>query len=99
MSVAYVTEFTELTLEGKGNVVPAPKHPATHQAPITYSASAASAAFGDNTRLIRIVSPVACHYKVSGSPVASVNTAYLPADFVEYIGVTGGDKIAFIDAA
>ena len=99
MSTAYITELSELGLEAKGNLAPAPKHPAKTVQALTFTTSTASAAFNGATQMVRIVSPTACHYKVGGSPTASTSSTYLPADYVEYLMVTPGDKIAFVDAA
>lgn len=61
--------------------------------------AAASTAFGTQTYKIRICANSACHYTVAASPVAIVTDAFLPANWVETITVTPGQKISAIQAA
>lgn len=63
------------------------------------AASAASAAFGANTREIRVVSTTNCHINIAEAPTAaatSSNGIYLPAGVVEYFHVSPGQKVAVI---
>lgn len=58
--------------------------------------------FGAQTYQIKIVSNSACHYHVyetGGTAAATVADPYLPANWVEYITVTPGQKISAIKAA
>jgi len=71
----------------------------------TVSVSGTSArvttAFLDKTRVVRIVCTEPSHYQVgpsAGNPAADTGDTYLPAETIEYVGVNGGDKIAFIEA-
>ena len=64
----------------------------------TTSTSVASSAFGAQTFQIRIASTVACNYKVDQAPTAATTDALLPANWVEYVSVTPGQKIAFVTA-
>lgn len=57
--------------------------------------------FGSETWQIRIVSSTACNYHIydTGSPTASNTTdPYLPANWVEYVTVTPGQKISALKA-
>lgn len=65
----------------------------------TGTAAASATAFGAQTRVIRIVANSACHYAISGAPVAVVTDAFLPANWVEYVTVNPGEKISAIKAA
>src|SRR3954451_10877115 len=65
----------------------------------TTSTAVASAAFGSQTRQIRIAAPSACSFKVDQSPTAATTDALLPANWVEYITVTPGQKISFFSAS
>lgn len=69
-----------------------------NQAAITVSGtSAPSAAFGTETYAIRIASSTACYYNVGdGTPVATTATAWFPANWIEYILVNPGQKVAFL---
>jgi hypothetical protein len=67
---------------------------------ITGAASAASAAFGSQTRQIRVSATAACRILVGdGTPTAGATDAYLPANVVEYLDVTPGQRIAAIQEA
>jgi hypothetical protein len=57
-------------------------------------------AFGAETYQIRISANSACHYIIgNGTLAATVSEAFLPANVIEYVTVTPGQKIAFIKAA
>ena len=60
------------------------------------SSSSASAAFTDGTEYIRVVSTIACHIQVAVSPTAAATTSLLPANEVETIKVSAGEKIAVL---
>lgn len=63
------------------------------------STSAQSAAFGNNTHDIRLVSTTDCHINIGNNPTAAAtdNNGYLlPAGVVEYFHVTPGQKVAVI---
>ena len=65
----------------------------------TGTAAASATAFGSSTFQARICANSACHYVVGGTPVAVVTDAFLPANTVEYIKVSPGEKISAIRAA
>lgn len=72
----------------------------TQKVSYTSSSAATSNAFGSQIYIIRIVAKTDAFYVLGGSPTATTSDVYLPADTVEYISVTPGQKIAFIrDAA
>lgn len=60
------------------------------------STSSASSAFTAGTEYIRVVSTIACHIHVAGSPTATTSTSLLPANEVETIKVSPGEKIAVL---
>jgi hypothetical protein len=69
----------------------------TAQEVTTGAASAASSAFGSQTFAIRVSCTVACRIIVGdGTPTALATSAYLPANVIEYIRVSPGQKIAAI---
>ena len=63
------------------------------------ASSAASAAFGATTTCIRIITPVACFYKLGAAPTAAGTDHYIPAGIAYDVSVVGGEKIAFLDVA
>lgn len=61
--------------------------------------AAASAAFASGINHIRIVATTAAYYKIAGTPVATSNDTYLPANVIEIIRVNPGQKISFIQVS
>lgn len=63
-------------------------------------ASASTAAFGSQTYQIRVCSTAAVNYRVGDGTVTAVATdTLLPANVVEYVTVTPGQKLAAIGTA
>ncbi len=57
-------------------------------------------AFGDQTRKVRLVANSACHYKIGdGAQTAAVTDPFLPANWIEAVTVTPGQRISAIKAA
>lgn len=71
----------------------------TQTVTISGTSAAVSNAFGSSTHTIRIVSTTNCHYTLAGTPTATTSHPYLPAGAIEYIDVSPGEKIAFIQNA
>ena len=61
--------------------------------------STASTAFGAFTTQVRIVSSAAVQYRLDAAPTAVTTDTYLPANWVEVITVSPGQKIAVIGTA
>jgi len=68
---------------------------------VAYDSSvAATNAFGTETYQVRLVSNSGCCYQVGdGAQTATTASPYLPANVVEYVIVTPGQRIAAIKAA
>lgn len=96
MAKLHITEYGGL-VQTSGGVAPHPKEPALASQAVTYTASTASAAFGTNTKLVRIISDATAFLKFGAAPTATANDARLPADVVEYFGVNPDDKVAAYD--
>tara|TARA_R110000868_G_scaffold123837_2_gene327653 strand:+ start:3747 stop:4061 length:315 start_codon:yes stop_codon:yes gene_type:complete len=79
--------------------LPVVAEPGTDQTALTFSTTAASAAFGAATSYIIVVSSVDCHYVVATAPTATTAALKIPANTPWAIGVTAGHKIAAIAAA
>ena len=62
------------------------------------SSVATSNAFSENSRIVRVVSTVACHLEFGTSPTAATTDLLLPANHVEYfkIEANGTTKLAAI---
>jgi len=81
-----------------------PKHHASRVGitqTIAYDSSAAATnAFGVETYQLRLVANSACCYRIGdGAQTATVADNFLPANAIEYVIVTPGQRIAAIKAA
>lgn len=87
----YVTEFSDASQP----VARTP--PVVDQAAITVSVtSAQSAAFGGDTKIVRISCDTTVSAAFGASPTATVNNMRLPANVPEYFYIIAGQKVAFI---
>lgn len=68
---------------------------------IAYDSSVAiSNAFGSETYQIRLSADSACHYKIGdGAQTATAADIFLPANVIEYVIVSPGQRISAIKAA
>lgn len=104
MAVVIVREYSDVASTFGGGA-PAPAEPAqTDQVITTSASSAATAAFGANTRLVGVSTPAAgaVAMQVGASPgvttAAVANaSARLPANAVLYFGVRPGFIMSFVD--
>lgn len=97
MAVLYVTEFDAPFIDlSKGMpMVFGPKLAVNNVA--IGAGSVASAAFGANTKIIRVHTDAICSIAVGGAaPVATASDARMAANQTEYFYVKAGDKIAVI---
>lgn len=95
MSKAYVTELTALSTRMTGAQIA--QMPPVAEQTVTFTTTTQSNAFNSATRFIRVTSPAICSIAIGSNPTATTSTMRMPADTVEYFGVTAGDKIAFVD--
>lgn len=83
-----------------GNAIQALAMPDTIQNVSYTDTAAASSAFGTNVTIIRLCATSACYYLIGSDPTATTsNGSYLPADTIEYIRVTEGQKISAIQSS
>ena len=90
--------MSKLTRDDTGKVCTFGEHGASQVISVTTS-SQQSAAFGAQTTIVRIAnaSTSHLHFAVGANPTASNSTSVqLPINKIEYIEVSGGDKIAVI---
>lgn len=68
---------------------------------IAYDGSVGAAnAFGPETYQLRLVASSGCSYRIGdGAQTATVSDPYLPANVVEYVTVSPGQRIAALKAA
>ena len=68
----------------------------THQVLTSASTTSASSAFANGSEYIRVVSTIACHIDIGVSPTATTSTQLLPANEIETIKISAGEKIAVL---
>jgi hypothetical protein len=92
MATLYITEFTGVAFPGvEGNSFQAPLEPGTDQAPLAIGASPQqSAAFGPNTRVVRVNCDSVCSILFGTNPTAATSNRRLAANQTEYFGVNPG---------
>lgn len=86
--------------EGRAQPIPA-EMTAEQKVAIDDTTSAASSAFRADTQFIRVAnqaSATGTNFQIAAAPTASNSTRWLPDNAVEFIKVTGGDKIAVLEA-
>jgi hypothetical protein len=102
MSTLYITEYVGMAEVGRfapaSGVAHFGQEPGTDQAPITIGAThAESAAFGTNTKLIRVHTDVVCSILISAAgTAATTSNKRLAANQTEYFGVSAGQKLSVI---
>ncbi len=101
MSSLWITEYARFAKDaGGGFAMNVGLEPGTDQTPVAIGGvSAASAAFGASTRLVRLHSDVNCRVAFGTSPTASANSKRLVAGATEYFGVRPGDAVAVISGS
>ena len=78
------------------NIAPTTFKPSTTQTVAAGSTSAASSAFGSETREVRIVTTVDAYVEFGSSPTASSSSLIVPAFTVEYFRVAPASKVAVL---
>lgn len=98
MATLYVSEYSGAGFERVPGHLPVAAEPAmVDQTVAIAGVSAASAAFGASTRVIRVHTDAICSILVgTGAPIALTTSKRLPANWTEYFSVQPGDKIAVI---
>ena len=76
--------------------------PIVEQTHITTSASSQqSAAFGTQTQVLRLgvassTATSGVHYSIGASPTATADSPLIPSDWIEYVRVYPGEKVAVL---
>lgn len=82
--------------EGRG--IPA-IFPGASQRVAIGATSVQSASIGDTTGIVRLSASTDCFVAFGTNPVATVNSLYLPAGMVEYLGINPGEKVAVLQVS
>lgn len=97
MAKLSIAEYGGL-VQTHGGVAPYPNEPPLATQAITYTTAESSAAFGANTKLVRLISD-GLAFLTFGDPAgaATNNDQRLPADVIEFKGVEPGDTLSVYD--
>lgn len=97
MAKLYISEFNDVNVR-QGALTPiVPGVASVEQTPVTITGtSAQSAAFGAESRIVRLHTDVVCSVLFGSSPTATANSRRLAANQTEYFRVNPGDKVAVI---
>jgi len=95
---AYISEYKEMArIQASKDAIAAVQEPAVVvQTPVAIGAEADSAAFGADTRFIRIHVDAICSIKFGTAPAATTDDARMAANTTEYFGVVPGQKVSII---
>lgn len=99
MAVLYITEYADAAHGASTDSITATAEPANAEQTVAIAAgSAQSAAFKNNTRLVRLNADVACSVEFGTNPTATATTARLSAGIDRIVGVPMGAafKVAVI---
>jgi hypothetical protein len=102
MANAFIAEYANLVNDENGHSVPVPQEPPLAVQRVVYTTAAASAAFNDSTRFVRIIADAKAHFRFSvAGTAATALYPYLAADSAEFFGVPKGNayKVNFYDGS
>lgn len=93
----WITEFRELLLDGRGNLVPLPSEPSLTQV-VDFSAATLSRPFRRETSYVRLVSKDDCYVEFGNPPLAAgARSEFLPARGEAFRRVRPGQSISVSD--
>lgn len=87
MGILSVTEYERFGRDKYGKTRDTVVEPAVANNNVTFSTATASSVFNAKTRVVRLVSDVACYIIFGTSPTATTSHTYLPSHSVEYFNV------------
>ena len=102
MATLHITQYANLARDSRGNVMPIAEEPALASGTLTYSTSAASSAFGANTRYVYVQTDgTKAHVAFGTSPTATATSNLIVADDGRFFSVPAGQsfKIAAYDGS
>jgi len=99
MATLHVTEFIAMPLDANGNVLQIGKVPEHTTQVVTYTTTTQSAAFGPETRFIRVIASAAAHLEFGTNPTATATNLWIPASTPEFFAVVPGQEVAAYDGS
>lgn len=92
MAICDITEYEELAIDAKGQVIPIGLEPATANNPVAIGVATQSAIFNARTKFIRVGADAPCRVEIGIDPTAVDNVSKrIGAGGVEYFGVATRD--------
>ena len=98
MALLDITEFRDLPIDGLGRMILCGKWPALTQQQVSYTTTTQSAAFGADTRFIRMHTDTACRVAFGDNPTATSASMRMAAGQTEFAAVPPGSKLAVVTA-
>ena len=98
MATLTIVELSRLPIDERGTTVPvADLENVTAIQAVSFTTTAASAAFHKSTKYVRVYSDADCFIDYGTAPVATTGHIPMAADSPEYFGVASTKKIAAYD--
>lgn len=97
MATLYIDEFDHQGVPVAGSILPCMRVPPHVEQSVTFTTSAASAAFHERTKVIRVIADAKAHLSFGASPTATASNRYIAADSAEYFQIIPGQKVAAYD--
>ena len=99
MAVLHIQEYEYIAKTGTGETLSAGFEPAVASQALTFTTTAASAAFNTRTKFVRLVSSAAVYLEFATSPTSVVTDMLLPANTVGFFAVVPGQKVSAYDGS
>lgn len=97
MAVVDITQYASLAVDGSGRQISVGMEPCIANVQVAIGGSSVqSAAFNDNTRLVRVHTDAAIRIAFGANPTAASTSQRMAAGQTEYFGVRPGEKAAVI---
>lgn len=96
MADIFISEYNRLARDVDGNVIPVGKEPAIVEQTLLIGTETDSAAFNEQTMLVRIHAEGACCLLFGSAPTAAITKKRMAAGATEYFGVVPGQKVSVI---
>lgn len=99
MASLYISEYKGVAKGTKGIGAQAAQEPSLATQKVSFTTAAQSAAFNRETTFVRLIASANVWLAFGANPTATVASAFLPANTVEYFGVVAGQKVSAYDGA
>jgi len=99
MATLHIAEFITMPKDAKGNTLQIGLMPPSTTQVVTYTTTTQSAAFGTETRFIRVIASAAAHLVFGANPTATATAPWVAASTAEFFAVVPGQKLAAYDGS